>query len=203
MPGAPFVLVHGGWHGAWCWDRLRPWLSAAGARVVAPDLPGHGEDRTPLARLTPTSSVERVADAVRAEDAPVVLVGHSSGGMLVSAVGDLLPERIAALVYVSAFLLPAGVTPPAVMRDDGESLLPSSLVVDGDGRTASLRREDARQVFYADCDDEVANWALDRLQPEPRVVGTPPTGQASTSPFLDLPRFYVECTKDRALGPRT
>ncbi|MDR0359666.1 MAG: alpha/beta hydrolase [bacterium] len=177
MPGAPFVLVHGGWPGAWCWDRVRPWLSAAGARVVAPDLPGHGEDRTPLARLTATSSVERVAGAVRAEDSPVVLVGHSSGGMVISAVGDVVSERIAALVYVSAFLLPAGTSPPAAMRDDRESLLLSSLVVDQDAGTTSLPREDARRVFYADCDDEVSDWALDRLQAEPRVVGTAPAAQ--------------------------
>jgi pimeloyl-ACP methyl ester carboxylesterase len=203
MSTAPFVLVHGGWHGAWCWDRVRPWLSAAGARVVAPDLPGHGADRTPFAELTPGSSVERLADVVRAEDAPVVLVGHSSGGMLISAVGDLVPERVAALVYVSAFLLPAGVSPPDVMRGDGESLLQSSLVVDESRRTTSLRREDAHRVFYADCAEEDANWALDRLQPEPRVVGTAPAGEASTPPFLALPRFYVECTQDRALGPRT
>ena len=170
---------------------------------MAPDLPGHGADRTPFAELTPGSSVDRVVDAVRAEETPVVLVGHSSGGMLISAVGDLLPERVGALVYVSAFLLPAGVTPPEAMRDDGESLLPSSLVVDEGGRTTSLRREDARRVFYADCAEEDANWALDRLQPEPRVVGTASAREASTSPFLDLPRFYVECTNDRALGPRT
>lgn len=203
MSGAAFVLVHGGWHGAWCWDRVRPWLTSAGARVVAPDLPGHGEDRTPSADLTPAGSVARVAAAVRAEDAPVVLAGHSSGGMIISAVGDLLPDRVAALVYVSAFLLRPGVSPPAVMRDDRESLLASSLVVDEDGRTTSLRREDARRVFYADCEDEVAAWALDRLQPEPRVVATEPAAEPSTSPFLDLPRFYVECTQDRALGPRT
>jgi pimeloyl-ACP methyl ester carboxylesterase len=204
MPGPVFVLVHGGRHGAWCWDRLLPWLTTAGARVLAPDLPGHGADRTPLAALTPRSYVDRIADTVRAEDAPVVLVGHSSGGMVVSAVGDLLPERVAGLVYVSAFLLPAGVTPPQVIRGDGESLLPSSLIVDADGRTTSLRRKDARRVFYADCDDEAAAWALDRLQPEPRVVGAAPAEpQPSTSPFLELPRFYVECRQDRALGPRT
>src|SRR5919198_2137825 len=137
MSTAPFVLVHGGWHGAWCWDRVRPWLSAAGARVVAPDLPGHGADRTPFAELTPGSSVERLADVVRAEDAPVVLVGHSSGGMLISAGGGPVPGRVAALVYVSAFLLPAGVSPPDVMRGDGESLLRSSLVVGEGGRTTS------------------------------------------------------------------
>jgi pimeloyl-ACP methyl ester carboxylesterase len=201
--GPTVVLVHGGWHGAWCWDRLRPWLAGAGAHVLAPELPAHGADRTPIAALTPHSYVDRIADLVGTQSGPVILAGHSSGGMIISAVAGRAPDRVAALVYVSAFLLPAGRTPPEVMRDDRESLLPSSLIADEQGQTTHLRREDAWRVFYEDCNDEDAAWALDRLQPEPRVPRSTAAEETSSSTFLSVPRFYVECTKDRALGPRT
>ncbi|HLY58890.1 MAG TPA: alpha/beta fold hydrolase, partial [Stellaceae bacterium] len=71
-----FVLVHGAWHGKWCWEKLVPLLEAAGHEVLAPDLPGMGDDRTPA-----TLSLAAWADFVarRIEDCaePVILVGHS------------------------------------------------------------------------------------------------------------------------------
>src|SRR5690348_7432805 len=75
-----FVLIHGSWHGGWCWERVTPLLRAAGHRVIAPDLPGHGHDAPPVERAY-ERYVPFVCGLLDAQPEPVVLVGHSSGGM--------------------------------------------------------------------------------------------------------------------------
>lgn len=201
---AAFVLVHGGWHGGWCWEKLAPLLRRAEHRVMAPDLPGHGDDPATPADRPWERYVSSVCDVVDAQPQPVILVGHSSGGVIVTDVAACRPDRVAATVYLAAFLLPNGVAPPAVMADDTESLLRSSVVVDHEQGTSTMLPERVREVFYADCTDADAAWAIARLRPEPLIprdaaVASPPVVAAGVSP----PRFYIETLRDKALGPAT
>jgi pimeloyl-ACP methyl ester carboxylesterase len=101
-----FLLVHGAWHSGRAWDRVVPLLTAAGHRVLAPSLSGYG-DRAHL--LSPDIGLDThtddVVDLIRTEDlTDVVLVGHSYAGMVISAVADRIPERIASLVYLDAMV---------------------------------------------------------------------------------------------------
>jgi pimeloyl-ACP methyl ester carboxylesterase len=118
-----FVLVHGAWHGSWCWKRVRGALEGAGHQVFTPTLTGVGE-RSHL--LSPQVDLEThisdVENLIRWEElSDVVLCGHSYGGCVVSGVADRIPERIAALVYLDAFVLESGQalydTLPTPMRD--------------------------------------------------------------------------------------
>lgn len=111
---ATFVLVHGAWHGGWCWKKLTPSLRAAGHEAYAPTLTGMG-DRSD--ELTPEVGlgmhIMDITAVLEYEDLhEVVLVGHSYGGMVISGVAEKTPERIAHLVYLDAFL-----------PEDGKSLL--------------------------------------------------------------------------------
>jgi pimeloyl-ACP methyl ester carboxylesterase len=101
-----FVLVHGAWHGGWCWRRVADRLSARGHYVVAPTLSGVGE-RSHLAgdAINLTTQVNDVIGEIKWKDLDrIVLVGHSYGGMVITGVAEQLHERIAALVYLDAFL---------------------------------------------------------------------------------------------------
>jgi pimeloyl-ACP methyl ester carboxylesterase len=201
---ATFVLIHGSWHGAWCWGKVLPLLEVAGHTVIAPDLPGHGADRTPTTPDLPVRYVPAVVKTLSACFEPAILVGHSSGGMLISAAAQLIPDKVAMLVYLAAFLLPPGITPPMAMRDDRESLLPQALVTDAAEGTVYVRPEWARPVFYADCTEEDARWATARLVPEPSI--TPAVTQiprSSSSQEVSVhrpPRVYIETRQDKALG---
>ena len=90
---ATYVLVHGAWHGAWCWNKVAPLLEAKGHTVVAPDLPGHGDDDTPRAGVTLESYAKKVADVVSAQDEKVILVGHSMGGIAITAGAEWCRRR--------------------------------------------------------------------------------------------------------------
>ncbi len=147
--------------------------------------------------------VPRVCEILDALDAPAVLVGHSSGGMIIHEAARLRSDNVQSLVFLSAFLLPLGKTPRDAMAMDEESILREGLEIDVARGVSSVKKDRARSVFYEDCSDEDAEWAIQQLQPEPLI----PPGSANSTPCegsqRDVARFYIECLRDRALGPRT
>jgi pimeloyl-ACP methyl ester carboxylesterase len=199
---ARFVLVHGGFHGAWCWEWLRRELEAAGHTTTAFDLPGGGDDATPPAGVTLATCADRVRAVLAAEPEPVVLVGHSMGGIVVTQAADDRPGPIAAVVHVAAFLPGDGqslVSLKAQPEGAGDIVQPN-LVVTGDPPVAALPPDIARQAFYGACDDERAAWALERLGPQALAPFRTPvrlTHGATDGP----PRHYVRTARDRAIPP--
>ena len=118
-----FVLVHGAWHGGWCWHKIAARLEAMGHRVMAPDMPGHGTDRTPIEQVEFATITGRIAAVVAAAGEPVVLVGHSYGGAVITQLGEMMPEKIRKLVYVTALLLANGRSASDAVAGDTESAL--------------------------------------------------------------------------------
>jgi pimeloyl-ACP methyl ester carboxylesterase len=108
-----YVLVHGAWHGGWCWARVGPRLVAAGHRVFAPSLTGLG-DRAHLfgAQVSLATHVDDVLELIESEELRdgLVLVGHSYGGNVITGVADALRERIAHCVFLDAVVPPPGTT---------------------------------------------------------------------------------------------
>jgi pimeloyl-ACP methyl ester carboxylesterase len=100
MANAPIILVPGFWLGAWAWDEVAEALRADGHQVTALTLPGLESPEADRSAITLSDHVDAIVDAVRAADAPVVLVVHSASGFSGYAASDRVPERIAAMVYV-------------------------------------------------------------------------------------------------------
>jgi pimeloyl-ACP methyl ester carboxylesterase len=193
-----FVLVHGAFHGAWCWERVIAELEAAGHSVQAPDLPGSGEDRTPVADVTLDAYAERICDVLGADDEPAVLVGHSMGGVAITHAAARCANRISALVYVAGFLPADGqslVELATLPEGAGGAVLPN-MVVDGEPPVATLPAAAAQEAFYGCCDEETTAWALERLRPQVLAPFVTPTTLDG-----DLARHYVLCTRDRAIPP--
>ncbi len=103
-----YVMVHSAWLGGWAWYTVASLLEKQGHRVIAPDLPGHGKDKTPPAKVTLESYVKTVTDVLDSQGNPVVLVGHSLGGIVISQAAENRPDKVKSLVYLWAFLLPSG-----------------------------------------------------------------------------------------------
>ena len=107
---ATFVLVHGAWHGSWCWKRVRKAVQAQGHDVFTPTLTGVGERSHLLSpRVNLDTHIDDIVNLIRWEElSDVVLCGHSYGGCVISGVADRIPDRIGALVYLDAFVLEDG-----------------------------------------------------------------------------------------------
>jgi pimeloyl-ACP methyl ester carboxylesterase len=187
--------------GAWAWDDVLRELDRAGIDAIAVELPGHGDDLTPADAVTLDTYVDAVQRAIPA-DGPVVLVGHSMGGIVISALAERVPDRVARLVYVAGYLPRSGDSVYALSQTDTESEVgrywrqadPASYSpasIDAAGRAA---------VFCAECDSETAAQLVARHRPEPvPPLATPVT--LTDAAFGRVPRVYFGTRADRAVGP--
>jgi len=160
---ATFVLVHGSYQGGWIWKPVAARLHAAGHEVYAPTLDGCAERASQVrAGIDTESQADEVAQLLFYEDLhDVVLVGTSSGGMVVCRVAELIPERIGRLVFVDALALFNGET----IRD-----IVKRSTAQATGLTAGPTREDAANRLFSDLDPEMKEWALERYTQHPVAV---------------------------------
>ena len=197
---ATYVLIHGAWHGGWCWDKVVPLLRKKGHKVEAPDLPGHGKDKTPIREVSLQGYADRVCKVLDAQSEPVILLGHSMGGIVISQTAEYRPEKIKTLVYLTAFLLQNGEFLLQVGGGDTEALVLPNLVMAEDQSFATVKEEAIKQVFYGDCSDEDVSRAKKLLVPQAAApFGTPIN--ITEKNFGRIPRVYIECLRDRAISP--
>lgn len=201
---ARIVLVHGAFGGAWCWEPVLPGLREAGHTAQALDLPGSGEDHTPLPEVTLTAYAESICRGL-ADGPPALLVGHSMGGVAITQAAARCPERIAALAYVTAFLPADGqsLADLSAMPEAAGDQVQANMVVTGDPPVATLPAEAAPDALFGCCDDEQASWGVGHLGQQAVAPFTEQVTLAGPGrdAFAALPRAYVTCTRDRAIPP--
>ncbi|WP_226015793.1 alpha/beta fold hydrolase [Novosphingobium sp. FKTRR1] len=201
---AGFVLIHGSWHGGWCFDRLSAILSARGHTVRAPSLPGMGGTAEELAAVTLDGWGEFAAQHCRelkAElgGAPVVLAGHSRGGLVISTAAERDPQAMDALVYICAMMLPDGMSRAQFKEQEGPNPAFDAIIHKiHDGVATVVDPAGAAPVFaQLSPADEVAA-ILPRLLAEPHGVRSTPL-RLTDERFGSVPRTYIECTEDRTI----
>ncbi|HEY0301463.1 MAG TPA: alpha/beta fold hydrolase [Rhizomicrobium sp.] len=194
-----FVLVHGAWHGGWCWDKVVAQLEAMGHKAVAPDMPGHGNDKTPIESVTLEHLVRRVCDTIDAQDEPVVLVGHSYGGAMITQAAERRADKIKRLAYVTAFLLDDGQALMDLAQEDAGSSLGGQVEFSKDGVIATVNPDALRDCFYGDCSEEDFMFARARLSLE-AMAGLLTPMRTTAANFGRVKRTYIECLKDKAIS---
>ena len=201
---AGFVLIHGSWHGGWCFDEVAALLRAAGHTVIAPDLPGMGGNESELGAVTLESWAQFAAQHCSAMKsqlgaAPVVLVGHSRGGLVVSQAAETAPEAIDALVYICAMMMPSQMS-----RAQFKSLEMSNPTFDAlisrtpGGHGTIITGADPGAVFAQLSPPEAVAGAMARLVAEPHGPRSTPL-MLTSERWGSVPRTYIECTHDRTI----
>jgi pimeloyl-ACP methyl ester carboxylesterase len=186
-----YVLVHGGFHGGWCWHEVARRLRGLGHRVHTPTMTGLGERSHLMSpQVTLATFIEDLLQTFRFEDlTDAILVGHSFGGSLVSSLADRIPERLRHLVYLDAMVLRDGQTPADASPPGHIGRYAERSVDNGSGRVIPAIDAEA----FGITDPEQRAWVNARLTPQP------------LQPFLDplrlahplgngLPVTYIACT---------
>jgi pimeloyl-ACP methyl ester carboxylesterase len=231
---AAFVLVHGAWHNHSSWDKVTPILEAQGFAALARDLPGAGANAiaprslsrrpfdlaafaaepSPMAGVTQEARtravVALVKEAAALADGKVILVGHSAGGMTISAVAEQAPELLHAVVYLAGFLVPNGMPLLGMLQHESlSSALSPGLFVGDPTATGATRinvgpADDAyrsllKASFYADVSESEFAHAASQLHCDEPSAGALAPSEITPGRFGAVPRHYIRCTQDRAI----
>jgi pimeloyl-ACP methyl ester carboxylesterase len=175
-----FALIHGGGHGGWCWQRLQSSLARLGHQSIAPDLPIEDDN------AGATEYASAVLDAVSSVPEPIVVVGHSLGGLVVPLVAEARPTR--RMIFLAALLAQPGVSEMQQRVVQPDKLPPFV------GENNGLNRD----RFYTNCSVEDGEWALGQLRYQSRHPFEEVTPLQVWPP---VPSSYIVCTEDHAISP--
>ncbi|MBW8815239.1 MAG: alpha/beta fold hydrolase [Caulobacterales bacterium] len=231
---AAFVLVHGAWHNRWAWHKVAQVLESQGFAALALDLPGAGANAiapsslaaqpfdaaafaaepSPMAGVTQDERTQAVValvkEAASLSDGKVVLVGHSAGGMTVSAVAEQVPNLLHAVVYLAGFLVPPGMPLLAMLQHESMSSALSPALFIGDpteigatrihaGSTDPAYRSRLKAAFYGDLSDAEFALAATQLHCDESNAGALAPSEITPGRFGSVPRHYIRCTQDCAI----
>lgn len=209
-----YILVHGAWHGGYCWYKVAPLLEAKGYQVLAIDLPGYGHDTTLVSTVTLDDYAQKVAATAHSVKGKVVLVGHSMGGAVISQASELLgPEKVEKLVYLDAFLLRNGESifsqvekMNAASKASSEATIehPASeyLIFSDDQKTCLVNPLMMQEVFCHDCPAEDVALSKTHLRWQPvAALAIPIT--VSEARYDIIPKIYIRCTESKDLDRRS
>jgi pimeloyl-ACP methyl ester carboxylesterase len=192
-----YVLVHGAFGGAWCWEPIIPALEAAGHTAVAIDLPGAGGDRTPVEEITLASCAARVCEALTE---PSILVGSSMGGIVITQAANERPANVEQLVFVCAFMPANGqsLVDIAGLPEGTGNQIQANMVVSGDPPVATLSDEAAALAVYNRCTPEQQTWAIPRRREQAVAPFATPV-DVDDALLATIPRSFVLTLDDNAL----
>lgn len=199
-----YILVHGAWHGAWCWKKVVPLLKKNGHNAIALDLPGHGDDKALAGNITLADYVKKVVDTSNEVSGPVILVGHSMAGVVIAqAAEELGPEKVEKLVFLDAFMPRTGesvfmLAGKAEAIGDQKPILMQNLLMSADNKTNSVKVDAVQQLFYHDCSSADIDYAKKHVGQQP-IICLATTVNVTDARYGAIPKTYILCTEAKDL----
>jgi len=195
---ATFILIHGAWMGAWIWRDITPLLLAKGHKVIAPDLPGSGNDQTSLEKINFLSYLDCLIKIINQQTEKVILVGHSMAGMIISAIGELMPDKIHLLIYLSAYLPQNGESMLDIVKKFQVNNYFEFDFLANDSACA-VKKELIDKIFFNCCSKKYI--VLAKLLMGLQVTKIFRTRLKLTSDnFGSVAKVYIKCTQDNAIS---
>jgi pimeloyl-ACP methyl ester carboxylesterase len=194
-----FLLIHGSWHGAWCWFKVAPELRAEGGEVTVPNLPGRGRDPARPHLVTLGRMVRALASSLDRER-PTTIVVHSRYGVLATALAEAYPDAIRRVIYLAAYMLPSGERVKEHFESDADSYIRPFVTASRMGAADWLAPEAYVEGLYADCGTDDVQLASSLLCREPSLPALARVGTTAGG-WGRVPRAYIRLTRDRAVSP--
>jgi pimeloyl-ACP methyl ester carboxylesterase len=197
-----FILVHGAWHSGACWHPVSELLRARGCTVLAPDLPGHGTNELPLAKVTLKGYVDSIVALLDASDVPVMLVGHSMAGAIVSEAASRRPDKIARLVFLCAYLPCDGESVFDVIAlnrsHEPFTAIELALQMSDDKRSCTVDSDEVIPLFYNCAPEAAAAEAKARFGTQ---ASLPLAAKAriDEAALAQLKCTYILCAQDKVI----
>jgi len=191
-----FLLIHGSCHGAWCWRDLIPALQALGHNARAIDLPGNGDDTTPLDQVTLDSTRDAILDALTPG---TLLLGHSWAGHPISAAAETDPKAMRALIYLCTYVPLNGLSMIDMRKRGPRQTLGGAALRDPAGIAYTIAPERVEDLFYHDCPPGTAAYAQQHLCPQ--AIAPQDTPITLGDKFASVPKAYIRCADDRTIPP--
>lgn len=201
FPKAPVVLVHGAWQGDYIWNQTKSDLIAAGYRVSVVKLPGHGDNNTPAHQISFQDYVNQVTNAINAYDEPVILVGHSLGGAVITQTASQLPQKISKLVYIAGFIPKSGKSVLDYSLMDTNSLLGPSLQLSEDQTLAGIVDPETNltNIFCQDGTIAQKQFLVERYKAEPTIPLATPLNYTIADYNEAGEKYYIYTTSDQTI----
>ncbi len=196
-----YILVHGAWEESGMWDNVSPILRRSGHTVTAVDLPGHGANKNSVSQVTSKVYLDALLEVINKVDYPVILVGHSMNGVLISQVGEQIPEKIERLVYVTAFLLKNGGSVYEAMEGDAENGAFPEIKFSDDQAFATLPEPALRRIGLHDVDDSEIQRILPLMAEWQATEPFLTKLELSDDNFGSVPKTYVRTSIDKMISP--
>lgn len=195
-----YILVHGAWQAPYVWDAVSKDLKQKGNKVIVVELPGHGGDHTPAHTLTLDVYRDKVIDAITKSGEKVILVGHSMGGMVVTAVAEKVPAKISKLVYIGAFVPTTGQALGDLANSDPGSKLGPLLTQSADKLTLDVKHDSLVYLFINDGTQAAKRQVLNHYRAEPAI----PFGDKvilTNEGFGAVEKIYIKTLQDIVISP--
>ncbi len=200
-PKSTYVLVHGAWQAPYVWDAVSTDLKNNGHNVIVVQLPGHGTDNTAPHTLTIDVYRDKVIEAMSAVDGPVILVGHSMGGMVVTSVAEKSPSKISKLVYIGAYLPTSGQALVELVGEDADSQLGMYLIESEDKLTIDVQRDNLTRLFIDDGSQQAKDEMVTNYRAEPSIPLINPVTITSAN-FGSVNKVYIKTLQDIVISPK-
>ncbi|CAM4418079.1 MAG: Pyrethroid hydrolase [Legionellaceae bacterium] len=199
MNSRTYLLLHGAWHSNWCWEKIIPLLEKEKHKVIAPNLPGHGDDKTVISNISLDTYIAKISAFIADEQEPIILVGHSMAGIVITEIAENKPEKMAQLIYISAFIPDNNC---ALILEEKKAQKPSisqEIIIDPIHNEIRLKlSRHLKKIFYNQCSKKDYQSALSRLQKQP-LQPFLDTVHYSSEKFGSVKKLYIECLNDNAI----
>jgi len=196
--GSHFILLHGAWHGGWCWDGVIKELERAGHSAEAPTMPGHHPDDD-RSKIQFSDYIDKIISVLKRQTGPIVLVGHSSAGFLMQAAAPKAADKIAQLTFLNAFILPNGKSQFDLVPPEASEGMTAAAKASPDNCVPVIE-DFVRNMLMAGEPVEMQDALISRLVPQPIALFTT---AVHTQDFenLTIPKSVVFCKADASLPP--